>query len=282
MEFKDRTTEVRDLLKKISSKQKQIIIIYGRRRIGKTALALHITKNEKFIYYLARETQNLDKFYYTCAKKVPEILDLKKDYQILFKYIRNKVNVVIIDEFQNLILEDREILNTFQYIIDILLSDSSLKLILLGSSISLMAKNVLDHSSPLYARKDVSLKLSPMKFYDLKEFFPNKSLEEIIEIYGFADGIPYYLNMVKGNFWEWLSNELKSTTSFLKDEIDFIIRYEFKNARRYKQILEAIAFGKTTPNAIANYISLNTAQISKYLSQLIEIEFIYREIPITD
>ena len=141
MEFKDRTTEVRDLLKKISSKQKQIIIIYGRRRIGKTALALHITKNEKFIYYLARETQNLDKFYYTCAKKVPEILDLKKDYQILFKYIRNKVNVVIIDEFQNLILEDREILNTFQYIIDILLSDSSLKLILLGSSISLMAKN---------------------------------------------------------------------------------------------------------------------------------------------
>ena len=282
MEFKDRTTEVRDLLKKISSKQKQIIIIYGRRRIGKTALALHITKNEKFIYYLARETQNLDKFYYTCAKKVPEILDLKKDYQILFKYIRNKVNVVIIDEFQNLILEDREILNTFQYIIDILLSDSSLKLILLGSSISLMAKNVLDHSSPLYARKDVSLKLSPMKFYDLKEFFPNKSLEEIIEIYGFADGIPYYLNMVKGNFWEWLSNELKSTTSFLKDEIDFIIRYEFKNARRYKQILEAIAFGKTTPNAIANYINLNTAQISKYLSQLIEIEFIYREIPITD
>ena len=282
MEFKDRTTEVRDLLKKISSKQKQIIIIYGRRRIGKTALALHITKNEKFIYYLARETQNLDKFYYTCAKKVPEILDLKKDYQILFKYIRNKVNVVIIDEFQNLILEDREILNTFQYIIDILLSDSSLKLILLGSSISLMAKNVLDHSSPLYARKDVSLKLSPMKFYDLKEFFPNKSLEEIIEIYGFADGIPYYLNMVKGNFWEWLSTELKSTTSFLKDEIDFIIRYEFKNARRYKQILEAIAFGNTTPNAIANYISLNTAQISKYLSQLIEIEFIYREIPITD
>ncbi|RLI61497.1 MAG: ATP-binding protein [Promethearchaeia archaeon] len=282
MEFKDRTKEVRDLLNKISSKQKQIIVIYGRRRIGKTALALHIAKNEKFIYYLAGETQNLDKFYNTCAKKVPEILDLKKDYQILFKYLRNKVNLIIIDEFQNLILEDREILNIFQYIIDILLQDSPLKLILLGSSISLMTKNVLDHSSPLYARKDVSLKLSPVKFYDLKAFFPNKSLEEIIEIYGFSDGIPYYLNMIKGDFWDWLSTEFKSSTSFLKDEIDFIIRYEFKNARRYKQILEAIAFGKTTPNAIANHINLNTSQISKYLSQLIEIEFIHREIPITD
>ena len=282
MEFKDRTREVRDLLKKISSKLKQVIVIYGRRRIGKTALALHISKDKKFIYYLAGETQNLDKFYNTCSKKVPEILDLKKDYQILFKYLRNKVNIIIIDEFQNMILEDREILTTFQYIIDILLPDSSIKLILLGSSISLMTKNVLDHSSPLYARKDVSLKLSPIKFYDLKAFFPTKSLEEIIEIYGFADGIPYYLNMIKGNFWEWLSIEFKSTTSFLKDEIDFIIRYEFKNARRYKQILEAIAFGNTTPNAIANYINLNTAQISKYLSQLIEIEFIHREIPITD
>jgi len=282
MEFKDRTREVRDLLKKILSKHKQIIVIYGRRRIGKTALALHISKDEKFIYYLAGETQNLGKFYNTCSKKVPEILDFKKDYQILFKYLKNKVNVIIIDEFQNMILEDRGILNTFQYIIDILLQDSSLKLILLGSSISLMTKNVLDHSSPLYARKDVSLKLSPIKFYDLKAFFPTKSLEEIIEIYGFADGIPYYLNMVKGNFWEWLSTEFKSTTSFLKDEIDFIIRYEFKNARRYKQILEAIAFGYTTPNAIANHINLNTAQISKYLSQLIEIEFIHREIPITD
>ncbi len=282
MEFKDRNREVQDLSRKISSKQKQVIIIYGRRRIGKTALALHIAKDEKYIYYLARETQNLDKFYNMCAKKVPEILDLKKDYQILFKYLRNKVNVIIIDEFQNLILEDKEILSIFQYIIDILLPDSSLKLILLGSSISLMTKNVLDHSSPLYARNDVSLKLTPIKFYDLKAFFPNKSLEEIIEIYGFADGIPYYLNMIKGNFWEWLSTEFKSTTSFLKDEIDFIIRYEFKNARRYKQILEAIAFGKTTPNAIANYINLNTTQISKYLSQLIEIEFIHREIPITD
>ncbi|MHA1645961.1 MAG: ATP-binding protein [Promethearchaeota archaeon] len=282
MEFKDRTREVRDLLKKISSKHKQFIVIYGRRRIGKTALALHIAKDEKYIYYLAGEMQNLDKFYHTCAKKVPEILDFKKDYQILFKYLKNKVNVIIIDEFQNLILEDRGILNTFQYIIDILLQDSSLKLILLGSSISLMTKNVLDHSSPLYARKDVSLKLSPIKFYDLKTFFPTKSLEEIIEIYGFADGIPYYLNMVEGNFWEWLSTEFKSTTSFLKDEIDFIIRYEFKNARRYKQILEAIAYGKTTPNAIANHINLNTSQISKYLSQLIEIEFIHREIPITD
>ncbi len=282
MEFKDRSKEVQDLSKIISSKQKQVIIIYGRRRIGKTALALHISKNEKYIYYLARETQNLDRFYDNCARKVPEILDLKKDYQILFKYLRNKVNIIIIDEFQNLILEDPGILNTFQYIIDILLPDSSLKLILLGSSISLMMKNVLDHSSPLYARKDVSLKLAPVKFYDLRAFFPYKSLEEIIEIFGFADGIPYYLNMIKGNFWDWLSAEFKSSISFLKDEIDFIIRYEFKNARRYKQILEAIAFGNTTPNAIANYINLDTSQISKYLSQLIEIEFIHREIPITD
>jgi len=279
LKFKNCKTELTNIRKILNKKGFQLIILYGRRRIGKTELILKSTEDFKRIYYLAIGEKNLDRFYNVCKERFPEISNLKKDYEILIDFLKDKVDVIIIDEFQNLIQEDFKILNLFQNIIDQILKSSNLKLFLVGSSISIITSKILDYSSPLYGRRTGSIKLKPINFFDFYEFFPNLTFIELMEIYGFADGIPHYLNFIKLPFWDWLSEELKSPSSIFRDEVDFLMRYEFKNPSLYKLILEAIASGKTKLNEIKNFIGLKRTDLSPYIKNLINVEMIYREIP---
>jgi len=282
MEFKDRKKETKEITEMLNSKNFELLILYGRRRIGKTELILHSTKDKKRIYYLGVEKRNLDRFYDVCVSQFPDISNLKKDYEVLFEYLKDKSVVVIIDEFQNLIKEDKNILNILQSLIDTNLKNTNLKLVLLGSSVSIMSSKVLSYQSPLYGRRTGSIKLKPISFFDIKEFFPKISMKEIIEIYGLADGVPYYLIKIKKHLWKWLEEEIKSERSFLKDEVEFLMRYEFEDPSTYKIILEAIANGKTKINEIKDFIKLQRTDLSPYLKNLIETDLIKREVPITE
>jgi AAA+ ATPase superfamily predicted ATPase len=126
------------------------------------------------------------------------------------------------------------------------------------------------------------MEVKPVSFFDLKKFFPQFSIEQLIEIYGFADGIPFYLVKIDKDFWLWLEEELKKKDSFLKDEVDFIMKYEFEDVSTYKLILEAIAFGKTKVNEIKDYIKVERTDISPYLRNLVEVKMIKRVVPITE
>ncbi|MDD4251043.1 MAG: ATP-binding protein [Candidatus ainarchaeum sp.] len=281
-DFKNRINEVSDLKETISKKGFAFEIIYGRRRVGKTELILHSTINTKKIYYLAVGENNLERFYAACIEFDSKIKNLRMDYEILFDYLKDNVDVLIIDEFQNMFIENKNFLNLLQAIIDTKLKKSNLKLFILGSSISMITSRVLNYSSPVFGRRTASLNLKPVSFFDLKYFFPNKSFEELIEIYGFADGIPFYLTMIDKPFWDWLDAELQSRKSFIKDEVDFLMKLEFDNSSTYKLILEAIANGKNTINEIKNFIKFQRTDISPYIKNLIEVGFIERRIPITE
>lgn len=282
IQFKDRTKERRELDEVLNSKTFEFIVIYGRRRIGKTELILKATENKKRIYYLAIGARNLERFYNICIGHYPQVSKLKMDWEVLFDFLKDNAETVVIDEFQNMIQEDANILNIFQSVTDTILKDSSLKLFLLGSSISVMTSKVLDHKSPLYGRKTGSLELKSVSFFDLKEFFPKADMEELVEIYGFADGVPYYLVRIDRSFWLWLKDEIEKERGFLKDEVDFLMRYEFEDVSTYKLILEAIAHQKTKLNEIKNYMNVKRTDISPYLRNLIEVGMIKREVPITE
>ena len=120
---------------------------------------------------------------------------IQEDWEFYFNFLKDRI--VIIDEFPNLIKEDSGVVSIFQRIVDLTLKETKTKLILLGSSVSMMSDKVLSYKSPLYGRRTASIKLGSLKFIHLKEFFPNLSWDELIEIYGFADGIPYYLEKVR-------------------------------------------------------------------------------------
>jgi len=282
IQFKDREKELSELSDVLSSRRFEFIILYGRRRIGKTELILKATENRGRIYYLAVGARNLDRFHSLCARHYPEVSKLRTDWEVLFEFLENKAEVVVIDEFQNMIHEDANILNVFQSIIDITLKDSELKLFLLGSSVSIMTSRVLDYASPLYGRRTGSMELKAVSFFDLERFFPAAGTRELVEIYGFADGIPFYLIDIDGPFCKWLEGELTKERSFLRGEVDFLMRYEFKDVSTYKIILEAIAHGKTKLNEIKNFIKVKRTDITPYLRNLIEVGMIKRVVPVTE
>ena len=280
--FKDRESELKELNEVLGSNKFEFLIIYGRRRIGKTELILEATKNKKKIYYLSVGEKNLERFYSLCLQHYPEGSKLKVDWETLFEFLKTKVQVIIIDEFQNLIKEDKNILNIFQSITDITLKNSKLKLVLLGSSVSMITSQVLSYKSPLYGRRTGSMELKAISFFDIKKFFPKFRIDQLVEIYGFADGIPFYLIKIDKGLWSWLTGEIKKEKSFLRDEVDFIMRYEFEDVSTYKLILEAIAFGKTKLNEIKDYIKVKRTDISPYLKNLLEVRMIKRIVPITE
>ena len=181
-----------------------------------------------------------------------------------------------------MIQEDENILHLMQSIIDTQLKDSNVKLFLIGSSVSIMTSKILNYKSPIYGRRTGSIKLKPINFSSYREFFPDVMIKELIEIFGFSDGIPYYINKVNPPFWKWISQEFAKISSIFIDEVDFLMRYEFSRPGVYKSILEAIAFGKNTLNDIKMHLKGKRTDISPYLSNLIDVEMIVREVPITE
>lgn len=280
--FIDRKNELKEINDTLKSKNHEFLIIYGRRRIGKTELILKATEKKKRIYYLAVGKKNLERFYDICIRNYPEASKLKMDWEVLFEFLKNRAEVIIIDEFQNLIQEDENIINIFQAVTDNVLRNSKLKLFLLGSSISIMTSKVLNYKSPLYGRRTGSLNLKEIPFFDIGGFFPNLNQEKLLEIYGFGGGIPFYLIKIDKNFWLWLRDEIQKRKSFLKDEVDFLMRYEFKDVGTYKLILESIANGKTKINEIKEFIKLKRTDISPYLRNLLEVGMIKRIVPVTE
>ena len=160
IQFKDRKNELKLIDDCLSSKRFEFMLTYGRRRVGKTELHLYATEDMKRIYYLCRKSRNVEQFKAQCVKVVPDAEMIQEDYESLFKFLKDKVDVIIIDEFPEMVREDKNILNIFQYIVDIILKNSKLKLFLLGPSISVMKNEVLSTPSPLYGRKTIALKYS--------------------------------------------------------------------------------------------------------------------------
>lgn len=280
MPFVDRREELKSLCERLNREGFELIVIYGRRRVGKTRLVLEAVKDLPHVYYLAVEGHNLRHFRETAERVFPEVRYSREDWEGTLHALRGKV--IVIDEFPNLIKEDPKVLSVFQRAIDLELSNSSSKLILLGSSVGIMTESVLSYKSPLYGRRTGSMKLKPMSFFALKEFFPDASWEELVEVYGLTDGIPFYITRVELPFWEWLGKELSDPVSFFRDEVDFLLRYEFSEISTYKRILEAIALGRTTPKEIRDFTGMKHSDITPYLRNLTTVGLVVREVPVTE
>ena len=278
--FVDREEELRALSERLSGENFELIVIYGRRRVGKTRLVLEAVKDVPHVYYLAVEGDNLRHFRETASRVFPEVKYAGENWESLLHALKGRM--IIIDEFPNLIKEDPSVLSLFQRAIDTDLLNSKTKLILLGSSVSIMTEKVLSYKSPLYGRRTGSMKLKPLRFFHLREFFPRASWGELVEVYGMTDGIPFYVAQVRLPFWKWLDRELRNPVSFFRDEVDFLLRYEFTETRTYRRILEAIAFERTTPKEIRDFIGMRHSDITPYLRNLIETGLVVREVPVTE
>jgi AAA+ ATPase superfamily predicted ATPase len=267
--------------------------VYGRRRIGKTRLVQEFIKERKAIYFL--------------ADSVSESLQLKnlgsiageyfndmvlgdagfKDWYQFFRYIKDKAKnrlILIVDEFPYLVNSNHAISSIFQKGVDEYLKESEILLILMGSAIGMMEKEVLFYKAPLYGRRTASLEVKEMDFQALKVFFPKKDFESLVKIYAVYGAVPAYIEKInpKTDIFRNIENLILDKSTFLYNEVDYILREELREPRNYFVILKAIAQGKHKLSEIMNETGFEKSLVSRYIDILRGLGFVKKDIPVTE
>ena len=294
MKFINRKNEMKTLEKEFT-RDSSFTVIYGRRRTGKTTLIKEFIKNKESFYFFAdkqNEIIQIERFKKQLAIYFNDDLLDKieiKDWDTLFSYLISKLPkekkiVLVIDEFQYLCMTNKNFSSIFQRIYDEKLKDSNVMLILCGSLISMMYSEVLAYDSPLYGRRTAQIRLKPIKFDYYNEFFTDKSHKELIEFYSITGGIPKYIqefNKNRSPIWN-IENNIFDNNNFLYSEPKFLLQEEINDLSRYFSIIQSIANGDTKMAAIATRLGLNSGSLSPYLSKLIDLDILEREVPVTE
>lgn len=292
--FVDRIKELEFLNNEYNKSNSSLVILYGRRRIGKTALIKEFGKNKDMIYFLSTEEserQNLKEFKDLVANNLKN--DLIKEaniesWETIFKVItsesKNK-KVVVIDEFQYLGKSNSAIPSIFQKIWDEYLKDKNIMLILCGSLINMMETQTLSYNSPLYGRRTGQIKLKQIPFKNYKEFF-EKEIDEkrLIEKYAVTGGVPKYIESfnTNKNIYEEIQENILNKQSYLYEEPMFLLKNEVTDVGSYFSIIKSIASGNKKLGNIASNLSTNPTNLTKYLETLINLDILEREVPITE
>lgn len=286
--FINRKDELEYLEEEYRKKGASLIILYGRRRIGKTELVLKFLDKKPGIYYLSqkfnaqRQVEDfLEKVCPQIGAYVPKITKWDAALKFIAENIKGKP-VIIIDEFPYLIEGDNSSLSSFQSAWDLYLKNLDIMVIILGSSIGLMETEVLGYRSPLYGRRTSQMKIEPLKFMHISQFYPNKNMIELAMIYGCLGGVPAYLNKFENDlsFSENIEEKILKRATFLNDEAIFLLKEELREPANYESILEAISKGKNRISEIADETGIPVQNIPKYLRVLINLGFISRLHPV--
>lgn len=294
MDFINRTSELKILDEKWKKKGAEFIIVYGKRRVGKTELLKKfLGKNDGGVYFLADKRTLKDQL-----RELGRLFGHKFDDEILskrgfndmlevFEYIKAKCKkrfLFVIDEYPYLLETDGSIGSIFQKGWDEYLKDSKVFLVLCGSSISMMESETLAYKSPLYGRRTGQLLIHPMTFAEGRKFFPKTSFGKFLSVYSVTGGMPAYLSEFakQKNLKDAIRNIVLNKMGFLHNEIEFILKEELREPKNYLAILKAIAFSKTKFNEISVETGLEKNILNKYLGVLQNLKFIEKEIPITE
>jgi len=288
----NRTAELEWLTSHLSRAERQLLVVYGRQRVGKTTLvttALEEIRSDS-IYYLCDERgskHNAQRFATRCADTFDDFAPDVDDFVEAFRYFTARVDgrcVVALDEFSYLVDDDDTIPSVFQTIVDEVLTGTDVSLVLSGSSISMMEEDVLSYESPLYGRRTGQWELAPLAFADARAFFPDDDLETQIQLYSVLGGVPAYLEQFDTDrtLFENIEQAILSKGEFLYEEPEFLLRQELREPATYMAILEAIAGGSTRVTEIANEIGHDASSLSRYLQNLTQLAILEREHPVTD
>jgi len=292
MDFINRENELSFLEKKWADPRAQLIVLWGRRRVGKTELVKQFIKKKPHVYFLAESTNDADqlrRFSYMIGQFFNEpLLETRgfSNWEEGFRYIRDRKQrfVLVIDEFSYLIESNRAIPALFQKAWDEYWSQSTLYLILLGSSISMMETEVLGYKAPLYGRRTGQWKIDPMTFDRAGNFRKGHPFEDRLMHYALAGGIPaYWLQFsTEKDFFENLRDHVLRKGEMLYDEVEFLLREELREPRYYFALLQAIAQGKRKLAEIVNASGISQPVANKYLSVLSDLRIVERELPATE
>ncbi len=271
--FINREKELSTLRDALGSNKAELILIYGRRRIGKTTLVLYATRklNAAYLYVdYANPTVLLRSFSKILAKtlKLPSGV-IAEDFESLFKLFPH-IDAVVLDEFQRLYEINPSIVTALQKLWDLELSRARTKLIIVGSSIGLMERIGLSPAAPLFGRATRVIRLAELDYRSTRAFYPNSGEEDRIGYYAILGGVPAYHRFFeeKLGLFENIHRSILNPTSPLYSEAERLLTEETRNPTPYMSILAAISQGKTTYTEIADYAGIERTALTRYLQTL--------------
>lgn len=288
--FIGRDKELKGLEQLYKSDKFEFAVIYGRRRVGKTALINHFINEKKAIYFMgveSNEKQNLENF----SKSIIEFSSgiqtetTFASYQVALEYIfklAEKERIILaIDEYPYVARASRSLASTLQMLIDKYKDNSKLMIILCGSSMSYMEDQVLSYKSPLYGRRTAQMKIEPFDFYECCKYLKGVPDEDKAYVYGIVGGTPQYLIQIndKLSLEDNIKNTYLNPMSFLYEEPLNLLKQEVREPAIYNAIITAIATGHSRMSEISTKVGESTTVCSGYLKNLISLGIIKKETP---
>lgn len=288
--FIGRENELKTLNKLYHSNKFEFAVIYGRRRVGKTALISEFVKDKDCIFFTGIETnekQNLDNFskcimeYNTGIAADSSFSSFQSAFEYVFELAKTKKIVLVIDEYPYVARASKSLASTLQFLIDKNKDTSNLFLILCGSSMSYMEDHVLAYKAPLYGRRTAQFKIKPFGFFEAGRYFKNLSNEDKALAYGVVGGTPQYLMQLDARLS--IEDNIKNThlnpTSSIFEEPNNLLKQEVREPAIYNAVITAVAAGSSKMNEISGKIGENTSVCAAYIKNLIALDIVKKETP---
>ncbi len=293
MKFIGREQELHDLEKEYE-RDGGFVVIYGRRRVGKTTLIKEfLKKKNNTFYFLATkevESQSMKRFAGVISRATKNSMLSKVEFsdwidlfQVIAEYKPEEKKVIVIDEFPYLVKTNPAFPSVLQNAWDEILKDNNVMLILCGSLISMMKKHALSYESPLYGRRTAQIRLAPLSFTTVYGY-QKLSFTDAVEQYSVTGGVPKYMEFFTGNdsLYKQIEDTVLSKNGFLYEEPNFLLTDEVQVPINYFSIIKAIADGKHKLGSIASILGLETSALTPYLKTLTELGFIEKQVPVTE
>lgn len=289
--FIDRIHELNTLRRRYDSGNPEFLVLYGRRRVGKSELIDQFISLHNGIRFLAREeskqmqirrfTQELADYLEDPILRQATFSDWDGFFEYLVNISKNRI-IIALDEFPWLVQEDKSLPSRIQDFWDRKLQHSKIFLILCGSSISFMESSLMGEKSPVFGRRTGQILLRPLRFIDVHEYIGD--LRKSVEFYGVFGGTPMYIVHTSPNLGisDNIINTILEETSYLYRDVEFVLRMELSEPRYYYAILSSIAHGNATIANICNDTGLAKGHITKYLAVLGDLHLVRRELPVLE
>ncbi|GHV80570.1 ATPase AAA [Spirochaetia bacterium] len=268
----------------------QFIVMYGRRRVGKTTIISEFIKDKPAIFFAAQEYDDTTAlklfservFDHFGIGDLPPFDTWNRAFEFIAREGASERLVLALDEFPYLAAANKSIPSILQNIIDHLYRKTELFLIICGSSMSFMERGVLSEKSPLYGRLSSQMEVLPFGYRDSARFFPRYSLEDKLAAYGIMGGIPQYLIHIDDvrSLRDNIVTGILSRPSALYEEPRNLLKEELRRPQVYNAIIEAIAKGQTRLNDIVTKTGIPRDKCLKYIRSLLELHILTRETPI--
>ena len=275
--FIGREKELETLQAAYASPRAELVVVYGRRRIGKTYLLSHFFKDKPCFYFSAKKQSDdaqlrdfsdlLQRSGSRTATEYQLLPNWERAFEALVDLPSQGKKIVILDKFPAMVKENPSILSVLQHLWDHQVQNLNILLILCGSSIAFIEQEILSVKSPLFARATRTLKLQSMSFDDASKFFPIYSAEEKVIAYSILGGSPYTLQSfdAKKSLETNIINEVLSPSGLLWDYPIRLLHEKFRDQTRCNDIMRAITEENYRFSEISKKTQIQSVVLPRYL-----------------